>query len=889
MPGSGFSCSAMAAAAPRTGAEIRAAFLDFYEQRGHKPMASASLVPEDPTVLLTIAGMLPFKPVFLGQQQRPAPRATSSQKCIRTNDIENVGRTARHHTFFEMLGNFSFGDYFKEQAIQWAWELSTGVFGLSPKNLVVSVFREDDEAEAIWRDVVGVNPKRIIRMDEADNFWASGPTGPCGPCSEIYYDFKPELGDDGIDLEDDSRFIEFYNLVFMQYNRDAEGTLTPLANRNIDTGMGLERMAQILQAVPNNYETDLIYPLIETAAGLAGVDYRTLDEKGKTSLKVIGDHSRAITQLICDGVTASNLGRGYILRRLLRRVVRHGRLLGIDKPFLTAMGEASITLMQTAYPQLVERREVILAELAREEARFLETLERGEKLLADVLAAKPKQISGEQAFELYDTYGFPLELTEEIAEEHGLTVDLEGFEAAMEAQRQRAKAAAVSIDLTLQGAIEQMAADLEATAFKGYEALEHPSCVLALVVNGEPAERATAGDSVQLVLDVTPFYGEGGGQIGDRGVLSGDGVIVAIDGVSRNRSVFVHSGRIERGSLAVGDLLNAQVDRACRRRAQANHTATHLLQAALKQVVDPGIGQAGSLVDFDRLRFDFHCPRAVTAAELEQIEALINGWISEAHSLEVQEMAIEKAKAAGAVAMFGEKYADVVRVVDVPGVSMELCGGTHVANTAEIGLFKIVSESGVAAGIRRIEAVAGPAVLAYLNERDAVVKQLGERFKAQPVEIVERVGQLADELKASQKALAAAREELALAKSAALVAQAVAVGEHQLLVARLDGVEGGGLQSAAQGLADQLGDGAAVVLGGLPDPADLGKVILVAAFGKGVIAVGPKAGAFIGGIAKACGGGGGGRPNLAQAGGRDGAALDGALEQARTELTAALG
>ena len=852
-------------------------------------MASASLVPEDPTVLLTIAGMLPFKPVFLGQQQRPAPRATSSQKCIRTNDIENVGRTARHHTFFEMLGNFSFGDYFKEQAIQWAWELSTGVFGLSPKNLVVSVFREDDEAETIWRDVVGVNPKRIIRMDEADNFWASGPTGPCGPCSEIYYDFKPELGDDGIDLEDDSRFIEFYNLVFMQYNRDAEGTLTPLANRNIDTGMGLERMAQILQAVPNNYETDLIYPLIETAAGLAGVAYHALDEKGKTSLKVIGDHSRAITQLICDGVTASNLGRGYILRRLLRRVVRHGRLLGIDKPVLPVMGEASIALMQAAYPQLVERREVILAELQREEARFLETLERGEKLLADVLAAKPKQISGDQAFELYDTYGFPLELTEEIAEEHGLTVDLEGFEAAMEAQRQRAKAAAVSIDLTLQGAIEQMAADLDATAFKGYEALEHPSCVLALVVSGEPAERASAGDNVQLVLDVTPFYGEGGGQIGDRGVLSGDGVIVAIDGVSRNRSVFVHSGRIERGSLAVGDLLNAQVDRACRRRAQANHTATHLLQAALKQVVDPGIGQAGSLVDFDRLRFDFHCPRAVSAAELEQIESLINGWISEAHSLEVQEMAIEKAKAAGAVAMFGEKYADVVRVVDVPGVSMELCGGTHVANTAEIGLFKIVSESGVAAGIRRIEAVAGPAVLAYLNERDGVVKQLGERFKAQPAEIVERVVQLADELKASQKALAAAREELALAKSAALAGQAVAVGGHQLLVARLDGVEGGGLQSAAQGLVDQLGDGAAVVLGGLPDPADLGKVILVAAFGKAVIAKGQQAGKFIGGIAKACGGGGGGRPNLAQAGGRDGAALDGALEQARTELTAALG
>ncbi|MFM2123538.1 MAG: alanine--tRNA ligase, partial [Cyanobacteriota bacterium] len=383
------------------------------------------------------------------------------------------------------------------------------------------------------------------------------------------------------------------------------------------------------------------------------------DGKGKTSLKVIGDHSRAITQLICDGVTASNLGRGYILRRLLRRVVRHGRLLGIDKPFLTAMGEASIALMQAAYPQLMERREVILAELQREEARFLETLERGEKLLADVLAAKPQQISGEQAFELYDTYGFPLELTEEIAEEHGLTVDLAGFEAAMEAQRQRAKAAAVSIDLTLQGAIDQVAAELEATQFRGYELLEQSSCVLALVVNGEPAQRAVAGDAVQVVLDTTPFYGEGGGQVGDRGVLSGDGsggegVIVAIEAVSRNRSVFVHSGRVERGSLAIGDVVHGQVDRACRRRAQANHTATHLLQAALKQVVDPGIGQAGSLVDFDRLRFDFHCPRAVTPAELEQIEALINGWISEAHALEVAEMVIEAAKAAGAVAMFGD-------------------------------------------------------------------------------------------------------------------------------------------------------------------------------------------------------------------------------------------
>jgi len=882
---------------PRSGAEIREAFLAFYERQGHRRMASASLVPDDPTVLLTIAGMLPFKPVFLGQAAPPAPRATSSQKCIRTNDIENVGRTARHHTFFEMLGNFSFGDYFKEEAIAWAWELTTEVFGLDPANLVVSVFREDDEAAAIWRDAVGVDPKRIIRMDEADNFWASGPTGPCGPCSEIYYDFHPERGDDGIDLEDDSRFIEFYNLVFMQYNRDAAGTLTPLARRSIDTGMGLERMAQILQQVPNNYETDLIYPLVEAAAALAGVDYRALDARAQTSLKVIGDHSRAITQLIADGVTASNLGRGYVLRRLLRRVVRHGRLLGIDRPFLAVMGEAAIALMAPAHPQLPERREVILAELVREEARFLDTLERGEKLLAEVLAARPERISGDAAFDLYDTYGFPLELTAEIAEEHGLTVDLDGFEAAMERQRQRAKAAAVSIDLTLQGAIEQVAGALEPTDFRGYEALDQPACVLALVVNGEPATAAAAGDAVQIVLDSTPFYGESGGQVGDRGVLLagegaagvGGGLIVAIEAVSRNRSVFVHSGRIERGRLAVGDVVQARVDRSCRRRAQAHHTATHLLQAALKQVVDDGVSQAGSLVDFDRLRFDVHCPRALTPAELEQIEDLVNGWIAEAHPLEVAEMALERARAAGAVAMFGEKYGEVVRVVDVPGVSMELCGGTHVANTAEIGLFRIVAETGVAAGIRRIEAVAGPALLPYLRERDRVVRELADRFKAQPGEILERVALQAEELRASLKELAAARGALAAAKASALAERAEALGSHRLLVERLDGVDGAGLQEAAQRLQQQLGEGAAVVLGGLPDPADLGKVILVAAFGPAVVAAGVKAGAFIGGIAKLCGGGGGGRPQLAQAGGRDGAALDGALAEARRLLTAQLG
>ena len=880
MAASGLKCFEMAIT-PRSGSEIRAAFLKFFEQRGHKPMASASLVPEDPTVLLTIAGMLPFKPVFLGQQQRPAARVTSSQKCIRTNDIENVGRTARHHTYFEMLGNFSFADYFKEEAIKWAWELSTEVYGLDPKNLVVSVFREDDEAEQIWRDLVGVKPNRIIRMDEADNFWASGPTGPCGPCSEIYYDFKPELGDIGIDLEDDSRFIEFYNLVFMQYNRNAEGELTPLAKPCIDTGMGLERMAQILQQVPNNYETDLIYPLIETAANLAAINYQNLDSKGQTSLKVIADHSRAITQLICDGVTASNLGRGYILRRLLRRVVRHGRLLGIEKPFLATMGEASIALMAAAYPQLLERRELILVELAREETRFLETLDRGEKLLAELLAANPLQISGEQAFELYDTYGFPLELTEEIAAEHGLKVDLAGFEMAMQAQRERAKAAAVSIDLTLQAAIDQVVAVSAITTFNGYKQLNQTATALALLVNGAVAQQANSGDQVQLILDATPFYGEGGGQVGDQGLLANSAVKVAINSVTRNRNVYVHSGQVESGSIAVGDVVQAQVDAKFRRCAQANHTATHLLQAALKQLVDPAISQAGSLVDFDRLRFDFHSPRAITPSELDQIEALINSWITAALSLQVSEMPIEQAKAAGAVAMFGEKYGDLVRVVDVPGVSMELCGGTHVANSAELGVFKIISEAGVAAGVRRIEAVAGSALLPYLNQRDGVVKALTERFKVQPAEILERVGLLQEELKATGKALAAAREELALVKASALLNQAETVGDYQILVVRLDGIGADGMQTAAQQLQEQLGANAAVLLAGVAEPE---KVALVAAFGPELIKRGLQAGKFVGVVAKACGGGGGGRPNLAQAGGKDLGALPGALAAARFEL-----
>jgi len=871
-----------------TGPQIRQAFLEFYQARGHQIKPSASLVPEDPTVLLTIAGMLQFKPIFLGQRQADCDRATTSQKCIRTNDIENVGRTARHHTFFEMLGNFSFGDYFKEQAIAWAWELSTEVFHLPPERLVVSVFREDDDAFAIWRDQIGVPSHRIIRMGEEDNFWASGPTGPCGPCSEIYYDFHPELGDDAIDLEDDSRFIEFYNLVFMQYNRDAAGTLTPLANQNIDTGLGLERMAQILQRVPNNYETDLIFPLIQAAARIAELDYAACDPKTQVSLKVIGDHVRAVVHMVADGITASNVGRGYVLRRLIRRVVRHGRLIGIEGPFITQVAEAAIQLAETPFPNTRQREGVIKAELAREEARFLETLERGEKLLADTLAkAKATQateIAGTDAFVLYDTYGFPLELTQEVAEEQGLTVDVAGFEAAMDEQRQRSKDAHETIDLTLQGGLETLDAPLHATEFLGYTAASSTSQVAALLVGGQAVDAAEAGAEVQVVLDQTPFYAESGGQIGDRGYLSGDEVVVRIHDVQKDGDVFVHLGRVERGTLTVGSAVSAQIDRACRRRAQANHTATHLLQAALKKLVDPDISQAGSLVAFDRLRFDFNCPRPLTAEEVQQVEQQVNTWIAEGHPAEVAVMALDAAKAKGATAMFGEKYSDQVRVIDFPGVSMELCGGTHVGNTAEIGLFKIMSEAGVASGVRRIEAVAGPAVLEYLNLRDTIVRDLSERFKVKPEALPERITGLQADLKAAQKELAALASEVALLKSDQLLDQAEAVGDVQVLVSDMGSVSADALKDAAERLLQKLGAGA-VVLGAIPEA---GKVSLVAAFSPEVVAQKLQAGKFIGGIAKLCGGGGGGRPNLAQAGGRDASKLPEALQTAKQQLLGAL-
>ncbi len=884
----------MASLPSLTGAEIRTKFLKFFEERGHKVMPSASLVPADPTVLLTIAGMLPFKPIFLGQQEPEVPRATTSQKCIRTNDIENVGRTARHHTFFEMLGNFSFGDYFKKEAIAWGWEVVTKVFQLPADHLFVSVYHTDEDAFAIWRDAIGIPAHRIQRMGD-DNFWASGATGPCGPCSEIFFDFHPELGDENIDLEDDSRFLEIYNLVFMELNRDSNGNLTPLKKQNIDTGLGLERMAQVLQGVPNNYETDLIFPIIKKAADIAGIDYHQSDEKVKTSLKVIGDHVRSVVHMIADGINASNVGRGYVMRRLLRRTVRHGRLIGISGTFASEVAEVAIALSESVYPNTRERAYVIKDEIKIEEVRFLQTLERGEKLLEEILT-KPelqstKIISGVDAFTLYDTYGFPLELTQEIAEEHGFVVDAEGFDTEMKKQQVRSQAAHETISLFADEILDKIREtawkDRKLEGFVGYSEVKCIANAIVIPVDapyGSEFSPPKLGDKVKVVLDKTPFYAESGGQVGDTGYLSNDEVRIRIDDVQKKSDLIIHIGQVEWGESKQYETLTAQISVSERRRSQAHHTATHLLQAALKKIVDPNVSQAGSLVDSDRLRFDFNLNRSVTAEEIQQIEQQINNWIAEAHNSVIEVVPIAEAKAKGAIAMFGEKYGAEVRVIDIPNVSMELCGGTHVKNTSEIGLFKIISEAGVASGVRRIEAIAGQAVLEYLNVRDNITKDLSDRFKIKPEEIGDRITGLQNELKNSQKEVEALKQQLALVKAESLLNQAETVGEFKILVAQLPDIEAEALKAAAEKLSAKLGH-SAVVLGSFSED---GKVTLVASFSKEVIAKGLQAGKFIGAIAQICGGGGGGRPNLAQAGGKDASKLLEALEAAANQLRSAL-
>ena len=866
-----------------TGDEIRNAFLKFYSEKLHKIIPSASLIPDDPTVMLTIAGMLPFKPVFLGLKERPSKRATSSQKCIRTNDIENVGVTARHHTFFEMLGNFSFGDYFKREAIQWAWELVTNIYQLSVENIIVSVFHEDEESAKIWRDEIGIHPDRIVKLGEEDNFWSSGKTGPCGPCSELYYDFHPEKGLQNIDLEDGDRFIEFYNLVFMQYNRDPNGKLTDLKFKNIDTGMGLERMAQILQKKQNNYETDLIFPIIQKICEIANIDYFSSDDKNKISLKIIGDHTRAVIHLISDGVAASNLGRGYILRRLIRRMVRHGRLLGITNEFLPHIATVGINLMQNNYPDLKNNNDLILNEIKIEEIRFRETLERGEKLLDELISSGQKLISGFKAFELYDTYGFPLELTVEIAEENSISVDVKGFEEEMNAQKERAKAASSNIDLTLEGSLEREIDLFNKTVFNGYDSLLSEAEIKGIFLDSTLVNQASEGQKVLIVLDQTTFYGESGGQVGDIGTIFSKDVEVLVDNVMRKKNVFLHYGTIKKGILTIGQKVKTNVSSSNRAKAAANHTATHLLQSALKSVVNESVGQKGSLVAFNKLRFDFNSSNPISKDQISKIETLVNSWIMENHALEIKNMSKSEALEKGAVAMFGEKYDDEVRVVNVPGVSMELCGGTHVKTTSELGSFKIISEEGISAGVRRIEALSGQSAFDYFSDRNALVNQLSDLLKANPNQLFERVNNLQAELINKNKEIQKMKDEIAYFKYSSIKSSAEIVNSFSILVNQIDGLDGNSLQSAALNLTSHLGNKAIVILGGIPNPENR-KLLFVVSLGDDAVKIGLHAGKLINEIARICSGGGGGKPNFAQAGAKDIDKLSDALDYAKNHL-----
>ena len=866
-----------------TGDEIRNAFLKFYSEKLHKIIPSASLIPDDPTVMLTIAGMLPFKPVFLGLKERPSKRATSSQKCIRTNDIENVGVTARHHTFFEMLGNFSFGDYFKREAIQWAWELVTNIYQLSVENIIVSVFHEDEESAKIWRDEIGIHPDRIVKLGEEDNFWSSGKTGPCGPCSELYYDFHPEKGLQNIDLEDGDRFIEFYNLVFMQYNRDPNGKLTDLKFKNIDTGMGLERMAQILQKKQNNYETDLIFPIIQKICEIANIDYFSSDDKNKISLKIIGDHTRAVIHLISDGVAASNLGRGYILRRLIRRMVRHGRLLGITNEFLPHIATVGINLMQNNYPDLKNNNDLILNEIKIEEIRFRETLERGEKLLDELISSGQKLISGFKAFELYDTYGFPLELTVEIAEEHSISVDVKGFEEEMNVQKERAKAASSNIDLTLEGSLEREIDVFNKTVFNGYKSLLSEAEIKGIFLDSTLVKEASEGQKVLIVLDQTTFYGESGGQVGDIGTIFSNDVEVLVDNVMRKKNVFLHYGTIKKGKLTIGQKVKTNVSSSKRAKAAANHTATHLLQSALKSVVNESVGQKGSLVAFNKLRFDFNSSNPISKDQISKIETLVNSWIMENHALEIKNMSKSEALEKGAVAMFGEKYDDEVRVVNVPGVSMELCGGTHVKTTSELGSFKIISEEGISAGVRRIEALSGQSALDYFSDRNALVNQLSDLLKANPNQLFERVNNLQAELINKNKEIQKMKDEIAYFKYSSIKSSAEIVNSFSILVNQIDGLDGNSLQSAALNLTSHLGNKAIVILGGIPNPENR-KLLFAVSLGDDAVKIGLHAGKLINEIARICSGGGGGKPNFAQAGAKDIDKLSDALDYAKNYL-----
>lgn len=850
-------------------AEIRDAFLHYFESQGHTTVPSSSLIPgNDPTLLFTNAGMVQFKDVFLGDEQRPYQRAASSQRCVRAggkhNDLENVGYTARHHTFFEMLGNFSFGDYFKREAIRFAWEFLTEVLKLPAERLWVTVHTSDDEAADIWLKEIGVSAERFSRLDE-DNFWQMGDTGPCGPSSEIFYDHGPDIpgGPPGSDNDDLDRYIEIWNLVFMQYERQSDGELKPLPNPSIDTGMGLERIAAVMQGVHNNYDIDLFQHLLKAAADVTGCT--DLEHK---SLRVIADHIRSCTFLICDGVLPSNEGRGYVLRRIIRRAIRHGHKLGQSEPFFHKLVGALAEVMGDAYPELRQQQAQAEKVLALEEEQFAKTLDKGMAVLEDALGQlQGTEIPGEVAFTLYDTYGFPFDLTNDIARERGLSIDAEGYEQAMAAQRARARAAGTfKTDYTATGL------ELPATEFLGYRHLTERGEIVALLKDGNPVERLEEGEHGAVVLNRTPFYAESGGQVGDSGYLSAGEARFEVRDCSKHGGAHLHIGQVLHGALSVGDVLEAEVNADVRGATALNHSATHLLHAALREVLGTHVTQKGSLVDSERLRFDFSHFDAVTPEELHAIESLVNEQIRANTLVQTELCDMDTAREKGALALFGEKYGDEVRVLTMgDGFSVELCGGTHVERTGDIGLLRIVSESGIASGVRRIEALTGAGALARFDQVEALLDNAAGILKTRPGELPEKLQQLMNQNRKLEKELSALKAKLATAGTGDLLSSAQEVNGIKVLALNLAGADAKSLRESMDQLKNKLGS-SVVALAAVED----GKVALVTGVSKDVTDR-IRAGDLMRHLAPMIGGKGGGRPDMAQGGGTDPSGLDAAL------------
>ncbi|PEQ49239.1 alanine--tRNA ligase [Bacillus cereus] len=864
-----------------TGAQIRQMFLDFFQEKGHAVEPSASLVPhEDPSLLWINSGVATLKKYFDGRVIPQNPRITNAQKSIRTNDIENVGKTARHHTFFEMLGNFSIGDYFKEEAITWAWEFLTSDkwIGFDKELLSVTIHPEDEEAFTIWNEKMGVPKERIIRLEE--NFWDIG-EGPSGPNTEIFYDRGEAYGNDFSDPElypggENERYLEVWNLVFSQFNHNPDGSYTPLPKKNIDTGMGLERMTSIVQDVPTNFDTDLFMPMIGATETISGEKYRNGDLEKDMAFKVIADHIRTVTFAVGDGALPSNEGRGYVLRRLLRRAVRYSKKLNINRPFMFELVPVVGEVMKDFYPEVLEKKDFIAKVVKNEEERFHETLHDGEAILAEVIAKAKEEkttvISGVDAFRLYDTYGFPIELTEEYAEEAGMTVDQEGFENEMEKQRERARAARQDVDsMQVQGGV--LGEVKVASQFVGYGTVATESNVVALVKNGEYTDSLQAGEEGQLMLDVTPFYAESGGQIADRGYLLADGVKVLVKDVQKApNGQNLHKVVVEEGTLTKDAAVKAIIDTKNRSSVVKNHTATHLLHQALKDVLGTHVNQAGSLVTSERLRFDFSHFGQVQADELEKIERIVNEKIWESIDVEISQKAIEEAKEMGAMALFGEKYGDVVRVVQVGDYSLELCGGCHVDNTASIGIFKIVAESGIGAGTRRIEAVTGKSAYELMNDQVGLLKEAAGKMKTNPKDILTRVDGLFAEVKQLQKENESLAAKLSNIEAGNLTDSVMTVDGVNVLAAKVNVADMNNLRTMMDDLKNKL-ESAVVVLASVNDD----KVNILAGVTKDLISQGYHAGKLVKEVASRCGGGGGGRPDMAQAGGKNPAQVEEAL------------